>query len=120
MASRPGVMHVAGSIPVSRSNLTSLCVLVTSHDVMEPDQDNAVRRKHRRHSFRRLKMVLLCLGVSGLVMGILLALYGYFLQNHTRLLAVGIGYILLSLALLGIRGAITVIRQIRSHEYEGE
>jgi hypothetical protein len=65
-------------------------------------------------------MLLLCLGLSGLLLGTGLTLGGYFLQGNTKLLTIGIGYILASAALLAIRGAIIVIRQIRSHEYEDE
>lgn len=78
------------------------------------------RRRRRRHSSRRLRLLLLCFGLGGLVIGIGLALGGYFLLNSVRLLALGIGYILASAALLAIRGAMLVIRQVRNNEYEGE
>jgi len=89
---------------------------------MESDQNNNAvhRRRHRKHSPRRLRLLLLCFGVGGLVIGVGLALGGYFMANSTRLLAIGIGYILASAALLAIRGAMIVIRQIRDQEYEGE
>jgi VIT1/CCC1 family predicted Fe2+/Mn2+ transporter len=87
---------------------------------MEPDPNKTLyRRRRRKRSSRRIGIMLLCLSAVSFIIGVFLLIMCHFLSN-SKLLLIGIIYILASVALLGIQGAMIVFRQIRRHEYQGE
>ena len=69
------------------------------------DQDMQYQPRKRRHfrGYRRLKVVLLAVGVAGLFLGLFLLCW-YALSGNIKLLNIGIIYVLVSLIVVGLRG----------------
>ncbi len=70
------------------------------------------RRRHFR-GYRRLKVVLFAVGVAGLLIGLLLV-GSSVLSGNDKLLKIGIIYVCVSLAVVGLRGIVTYLGSSRS------
>ena len=65
------------------------------------------RRRHFR-GYRRVKVVLLALGIAGLVLGLMLMGW-YVLRGNVKLLNIGVVYVLASVVVLGLRGVMVYV-----------
>ncbi len=72
------------------------------------------KRRVKGRSYRQVRQVLLAFGVAGAVLGlVLLAYFGY--RRHFPLAAVGGIYLLVACLLLGIRGVLGHLDELRRH-----
>ena len=78
-----------------------------------PGQQRHSRRRRHFRGYRRFKVVLLALGITGLAVGAML-LGWYALRGNVKLLYVGIFYLFASIILLGVRGVIAYLGQLRN------
>lgn len=75
-----------------------------------------VQRRFRH--YRRLKQVLLCLGLVGIVLGMLMLCAAFLGRVEVRgCLRIGIVYLAVSLGLLGIRAALNAWADMHNRKY---
>jgi hypothetical protein len=75
----------------------------------ESNQDMQYQRR-RRHfrGYRRVKVVLLAVGIAGLFLGLFLLCW-YAMSGNVKLFNIGIIYVLVSLIVIGLRGIIVYL-----------
>jgi hypothetical protein len=81
----------------------------------ELDQDICSQPRRRKHfrGYRRLKVVLFAIGIAGLLIGLLLV-GSSALSGNDKLFRIGIIYVFVFLAVIGLRGIITFLGSSRS------
>jgi len=84
--------------------------------MVQETQDTVFPSRRRRHfrGYRRFKVILLALGITGMVIGLGLT-GGYFLHQNLKLAKFGCIYVLVSLILLGLRGIMTYLKQSKTN-----
>lgn len=76
------------------------------------------RRRHWR-GYHRMKQILLWVGLVGLVIGLGLCC-GYGWHQNGKLVRLGLAYVLLFSAIVGIRGIMEYLGQVRKNKHERE
>ena len=76
---------------------------------------NNHKRRRRFKGYRRIKVVLLALGLAGLALGFSLA-GGYLFHGNVKLLKIGVIYVLVSMVVLGLRGIMIYVVRLDKDE----
>jgi uncharacterized ion transporter superfamily protein YfcC len=80
----------------------------------KPQEQNSSRRRRHFPGYRRVKVMLLALGVAGLVLGFGITAW-FALYRNATLIMIGIIYMLVSAVLLGLRGIIIYMGRPRNN-----